>query len=1295
MFRVLCVLISALIAVLMPLGGSATAYKSPEAMGVVINEVCSANTRSIKDRDTESPDWIELYNTTGDTVSLYGCSLTDDVDNPGKFVFQDVRIEPYGYIIVFASKKKNMLPELHAGFRLSSEGGETVYLIGADESVISEVTLPALDNDTAYGRRIDGYDMWERLTPTPGRPNNTATVVTLRAEVAPPMFSHESGFYDEALMLTLTADEGSRIYYTLDGSDPSVHSRRYISPIPVTELIDKPAPLAMRKDISVLYNYTPPQEIVDQCSVVRAIAVDKDGKQSVIQTKSYFVGLDRERYEGIALVSLVTDPKNLVDPEIGIYVTGKTYEDYKKSEEAESSPVAGWEQPANYRMKGREWEREASFTYFNEHGEYVCSQQVGVRVHGQASRAGLQKSLRLYARRAYDGNEAFIYNPFDSVTQTRTMLLRSGGSDSSYTKLRDVFFQSLAQGRQVDIQQFEPCIVFLDGEYWGVYNIQQRSDKDYIQGKYGIDDDNVISANSWSIKDGIAQDSELYQELMSALSQDLSRENNYYKVCELMDIQSLIDHFCTEIFAANWDWPINNIEMWRSRTVSDRAYEDGVWRFKLIDMDYTGAYNSNASYEYNTFTKAMTSDFIKPLLNNSTFRQRFVLTMMDLLNENFSVKNTTELFDKTASRYAPYIGAYFQRFISMRERDVFGENIAAIRTFLQKRPDVIKQQLRSTFALEGYPAPITLKASDTQGGEVLINTIKPDITKGEWKGEYFTDYPVSLTAKPNEGYVFSHWTVENGNLLGDASDTTAELRVSELGTVVTAVFTPGGENREVLAEYRYVNGDMTRALTGNSREGYMATGGAYRNLSRVRASVNNSSGRKLAWSKDEYSGAVVPVMSADNKNTWALGSYIDFEMSTQGYENITISARLGASERGPRRLALQYSLSGEGYIDIPGTDVILSRQNTMYAAYSNFRLPEAINDLNTVHIRICVSADKSIRGLSPLFGTDQGELAFDDVVFTGAQIPRTYDEYDRLADAISDMEGIPAKEREELDALIMKHSGESGRSQARISSASQELKEAFGALLVSRTDLDTFTRFVPAQALENAVIVNMYEGARDVLDKIVVGVPFAGTAYIYRYDEAKDTLTECGSEKVYAYNVAMPNIENGRYLLTGEPIERLQFSCDISKEPLSEEFVENELLGGHPGTHAWITLEPLVAKPMGTYTVDISGFGFRNGAYVYSVDGGAYSEIASAAEGSELRFNTTGGRYLLLPESVSDIQSEQLLYKSLREQTLEDEKKEAKSGTFGGKWLYIAAGAAVLALAGATYLIIRTRRRKK
>ncbi len=630
------------------------------------------------------------------------------------------------------------------------------------------------------------------------------------SEPAPPQFSHETGAYDEKFTLTVTADTGTTVRYTLDGSLPTAESPVFPAEgMTIADRSGEPNLLAAveTNKISLETDHVPPT--VTKGTVIRAAAFSENGeKMSAVTTETYLVGLD---YEDIKIVSLVLDGDSLFDYETGIYVMGKAYDDWMASD-PEAKNKGSWEIKGNFSQKGREWEREVLFQLIENDGSFGIEQNMGIRIMGTATRTYYQKSFRLYAREEY-GAKRLEYPLIPGLmTDTgeqpleefKTFILRNGGNDNYFTLLRDPYVQSLVSDRDFATQGSEPCIVFINGEYWGIYSITEDYSEHYIEDNYGVDDKNAIIVKNVvgseaEVDEGEPEDIELYKELEGSVYwRDFTQAEHYDWLCANADIENFIDYMAVLLYIDNGDGAFagNNWRVWRAReTDSANEFADGRWRFMLYDSDFALAFRPDeGGAEKNTLEQIQNTDWgwgllFNKLMENETFRAQFINTFMDLRNTCFYPEDALESLDEMKSVFTPYIAEQYRRngpgwVTHMTDEEMgwyFEDQLEIIRKFISGRYDYSVTMLRDGFGL-GDARSISLSANNSEGGSVRVNTVTPDLTGGTWQGKYFSEYEITLTAVPADGYVFTGWS-------GDIADQQAELTLGLAGDIeITANF---------------------------------------------------------------------------------------------------------------------------------------------------------------------------------------------------------------------------------------------------------------------------------------------------------------------------------------------------------------------------------------------------------------------------------------------------------------------------------------------------------------------------
>lgn len=574
-----------------------------------------------------------------------------------------------------------------------------------------------------------------------------ASVIVDETEPIPPQvqFSKESGVYGEAFDLELSFENSDAVvYYTLDGSDPSdasnerrqaysaegiaVRDRKgdanvlsAIDPI-LFDAVNVGASSDGKDFVSTVEK--PADEDVDKCTVVKAVAEYPDGTCSDVITNTYFVGDIAEHIEGIresseaagkklAVISISMDANDLFDSTKGIYVKGDVFNQALAEYVKDGGRITDWKasdicrgMDANYKQKGKGWERKTHIDYFESDGqETSCEfqQDCGIRIQGNYSRSDYQKSFRLYARDEY-GAKNFKYGFWDDavddngdvIKKYKKVVLRNGGNCAFTTKFSDSYWQALMEDIDCDTQSARPCVVYLNGEYWGVYILQDDFCGAFMENKHGVNKDDVViyKGDAEAIRDlgykldegelpaGEENENYYFRELEEFMSahDDLSSQEDYEAFADLVDVDSALDYFATEVWINNkWDWPGKNWSMWKSTVIDENnPYADGRWRFLIYDVEFGGISGSSDIRENTVENSRLLetgtaeygdSNYDKPnvrcfalLMTNKDFRERFIERLESFSDGMFERQRMTDVANQFKDMYQPILQQFFDRF---------------------------------------------------------------------------------------------------------------------------------------------------------------------------------------------------------------------------------------------------------------------------------------------------------------------------------------------------------------------------------------------------------------------------------------------------------------------------------------------------------------------------------------------------------------------------------------------------------------------------------------------------------
>ncbi len=593
---------------------------------------------------------------------------------------------------------------------------------------------------------------------------------TVVAEKTSVEFSHDSGIYPEAFSVEISSLTDGEIYYTTDGSDPATSetAKLYTAAVEITDRKGDKNVVSAVEPVEIGGTFcsvnkerngfdceipAPDDDAVDKCTVIRAVTKNADGTYGKDVQATYFVGTVEEHIMGIsescessgkslAVMSISVNYDDFFDSKNGIYVKGdifdKALEEYLSEKKRLRDPETARSLDANYKQKGREWEREASITLFEATSDAmtpVLAQNCGIRVQGNYSRSDIQKGLRLYARTDY-GENNFDYTVFgedytnvngEIMDKYDTLVLRNGGNCAFTAKFNDTYWQSLVEEMNCATQKSRPCIVYLNGEYWGLYILQEDYTNDYMEDYYGVNKDDVIiykgdaealelgyKLDEGDLPVGVTDETYYFHELYEFFEthSDLESEEDYNDFIKLVDPASVMDYFAVQSWIDNkWDWPGKNWSMWKTTTSDGSTYGDGRWRLMFYDIEFGGvsgegdARNNtikNANYkekgllDMNTDNPAVLC--FAYLMTNDKFAEEFCAKLSGLSEGCFEKQHALTRLQLFEDTYGPLYEQFFSRYEGTGTADdaINGGYATAkcIREFLEKREDNIDRMIK-------------------------------------------------------------------------------------------------------------------------------------------------------------------------------------------------------------------------------------------------------------------------------------------------------------------------------------------------------------------------------------------------------------------------------------------------------------------------------------------------------------------------------------------------------------------------------------------------------------------------
>ena len=767
---------------------------------VAINEICTNNESTIKDIYDKYSPWVELYNNGPDKVDLSGYGLSNENYIPLKWTFpKNTIINSKQCLIVFLSDRKFDEDELHTNFGINPKG-DFLFLSDPNGELIEKVEIPELKEDISYGRT--NGNIFQEMTPTPLEKN--------KIPVMAPTFSKGSGFYDNEFLLTLSSSQGSEIYYTTDSSNPlnSTTVQKYTEPIKIYDRSSEPNVYAEIGDdensplfIGSFGGYKRPKYLIDKAMVIRAYCENENGNSPIIDNTYFVTTGNLEKYSNFTIVSLVVNPEDLFDPDIGIYVVGNEYIEAKNNMDPNDfTQMFKLMYASNFYKEGPEWEKKTNMAIF-ENGKMILQQNVGIRIRGFSTKMQAGKSFNVYAKKRFGEktikNTLFKDN-YDKknklITKYKSIALRNIFSEE---RTKDEIGNILLFGREFQsISDTRKSMLFLNGEYWGFYIIIEKFSESYFESHYDVPKEKVTLIKEGELSNGEESELPLYNNFFDEYSKkDVLDEKIYEEINNYIDLDSLIEHFVIGIYIGTADWPGHNDGVWRynGEKIDNNPYSDGRWRYISFDFDYSMGYSiamwgqtpTEEPYEVNNLknlerNKRAPTNLFLALLKNEDFRNKYILRFCDFINGIFNLDRVDLLLNDYKDNYLDMLAdskVRWKGYDYENELEAFAtfknnfvKNFDDIRKFYEERPKYALEHMKEYLELDSELQEITITKKGE--GKIKINSITPDFKDGKWVGKYFSDIPITITAIPSEKSEFKGWS---GDIKSKEKTITIEL----------------------------------------------------------------------------------------------------------------------------------------------------------------------------------------------------------------------------------------------------------------------------------------------------------------------------------------------------------------------------------------------------------------------------------------------------------------------------------------------------------------------------------------
>jgi len=713
---------------------------------VVINEYSCSNRDIIADQDGDHPDYVELYNTSSSTVSLSGWYLTNDYSNLTQWMFpSNISIASHSYLLVYCSEKDEVVGGyIHTNFKLTQTKFQKIALSDAAANIVDSVSLELTQKDHSRGRNTNGGSTWVLFAqPTPGFSNGAFYT----DYVARPSADVPQGFYSSSQTVTLTdPDATATIYYTTDGSTPTTSSNVYSGPITVSST-----------------------EVLR----ARAFSSQTDLLPSFEEVNTYFIN----------------EPN--YDPHY--YIISIASGDFDNLFNNVMSDI------------------DAYIEFFDKNHNFQFEGMGKVDPHGNDSWAFPQKGIDFEIEDDYGYAHNMPYKIFTAKDRPSYdhIIMKAAASDNypfswgggGGCHLRDAYAHTLAlrSHLDLDVRTYEPLILYINGQYWGIYDLREKVDEaDYTNYYYNQDfkDIDVLKYWGWLILQ-YGSDTAWNNLYYYMQTHDLSIMANYNHVKDRLDFNSMIDNMVANTYMVDCDWIDWNTMWWRGRNPNG---ERTKWTYAFWDEDnvlglgenYSGwpttDYNADpcdlAPMYQNAGPDMGHLDMLNWLLVNPQFKNLYINRYAELLNTTFSCDSMTNLLNEFLTWLTPEMPKQIDKWGgSMTD---WQNNIAYLQSFINNRCPFIDSAIVGCYDVTG-PFNITVEVDPAGAGNVKVNELTPP--SYPWTGTYFgnVDLGFRATAIPGNNMAFDHWEVSNNSINPNVTSDTMSMNL-ESGDVVIAHF---------------------------------------------------------------------------------------------------------------------------------------------------------------------------------------------------------------------------------------------------------------------------------------------------------------------------------------------------------------------------------------------------------------------------------------------------------------------------------------------------------------------------
>jgi len=459
---------------------------------------------------------------------------------------------------------------------------------------------------------------------------------TYSSFTAQPVFSDTSLYHSSAFNVEITCPTpGASIYYTTDGSKPTTSSKKYTAPVSISSN-----------------------------TVIKAIAHSDGMLSSETASATYLF----EEPHTVPVVCLSTDSES-------------------------------FEQVYSVTDRWQKVEREGYFEYYEADGLLGTRFPCGLRVNGASTLTMDQKSLSIFLRGGY-GQSSTNYPFFtdSDVKEYRSLCVRNSGQDYSKARLRDSYYMKAVKGLNLDHVETKVVVVYINAQYWGIYDLNENQNEDYLATHYGVEPDtvNIIRRNETPLA---GDRTDFYRVRKFALEGDTARDSKYEELCQWVDVDYFMDYLIAQTYFSNGD--MFNQKYWRTTDYTIK------WRPIYYDLDLAlGAASPTRNVLPNYFNpegipsrdgSITNMDIYVGLRKNPGWCEKFGERYIYVMETHFNTDRLVSILDEMEATLKPEMKRHIAKWDAPSSISAWEKSVDALRECLKDRPEHAIKALKSEF----------------------------------------------------------------------------------------------------------------------------------------------------------------------------------------------------------------------------------------------------------------------------------------------------------------------------------------------------------------------------------------------------------------------------------------------------------------------------------------------------------------------------------------------------------------------------------------------------------------------